>query len=123
MFMAHDVKALMLPSTVKMPTGSVPDRSLMISYQTLRARLPKPDRHAHAGHSQHCSGDPTKAEIRKFLAKKDSEAYPIVALLAGKRISGLPRGCVRRALAHQLHKLRHEVGKKKREDGGQDGKR
>jgi hypothetical protein len=28
-------------------------------------------------HSQHCSGDPTKAEIRKFLAKKDSEAYPI----------------------------------------------
>ena len=29
-------------------------------------------------------------------------------------------GCVRRALAYQLHKLRHEVGKKKREDGGQD---
>jgi hypothetical protein len=37
---------------------------------------------------------------------------------------GLPTGCVRRALAYQLHKLRHEVGKKKREDGGQDdGKR
>jgi len=36
----------------------------------------------------------------------------------------LPMGCVRRALAYQLHKLRHEVGKKKREDGGQDdGKR
>ena len=36
----------------------------------------------------------------------------------------LPTGCVRRALAYQLHKLRHEVGKKKREDGGQDdGKR
>ena len=42
----------------------------------------------------------------------------------GKRIRGLPTGCVRRALAYQLHKLRHEVGKKKREDGGQDdGKR
>jgi hypothetical protein len=33
---------------------------------------------------------------------------------------GLPTGCVRRGLAYQLHKLRHEVGKKKREDGGQD---
>ena len=42
----------------------------------------------------------------------------------GKRISGLPTGCVRRTLAYQLHKLRHEVGKKKREDRGQDdGKR
>ena len=38
----------------------------------------------------------------------------------GKRISGLPTGCVRRALAYQLHKLRREVGKKKREDDGQD---
>ena len=71
MFMAHDVKT----HASLQPTGSVPDRSLMISYSHFVQGSPSPT--AHAGYNQHCSGDPTKAEIRKFLAKKDSEAYPI----------------------------------------------
>jgi len=39
---------------------------------------------ARAAHSQHCFGDLTKAEIRRFFAKKGSGAYPLAVARADR---------------------------------------
>src|SRR5262245_12881102 len=75
MFVPHDVKAhAPLPSIAH---GKRACRSLTISYSPFHARFPNPTGTARAGNSQRLFGDPTKAEMRRFFAKKGSRAYPI----------------------------------------------
>src|SRR5262245_3458098 len=76
MFMTHDVKAHAPLPALKRPREAclpvVNDFLLAISCTVPQPR-PAP---ARAAHSQHCFRDPTKAEIRRFFAKKGSGAYP-----------------------------------------------
>lgn len=90
MFLANDVKA---HATLQRQNadGKRACRSLMISYPHFVRGSPTSTGTAHARHSQHCSGDSTKAEIRKFFAKKDSGAYPIASYYFGAA-SFMPAG-------------------------------
>src|SRR5262245_25892049 len=76
MFMTRDVKAHAPRPALKRPREAclpvVNDFLLAIS-----CTVPQPRQApARAAHSQHCFRDPTKAEIRRFFAKKGSGAYP-----------------------------------------------
>ena len=85
MFMAHDVKAH-APLQHQYADAKRARRSLMISYQPFRARSPARPAPL-VEDNQYRFRDPTKAEMRRFFAKKGSEAYPIaVARLKRQRV-------------------------------------
>ena len=63
----------MLPSSVKMPTGSVPDRSLMISYFHFVQDSPAATGAAHAQHSQHCCGARRRRKYENFSQRRTAE--------------------------------------------------
>ena len=93
MFVAHDVKTH-APLPASNAHGKRAWRSLTISYSPFDARFPNPTGAARAGNSQHLFRDPTKAEMRRFFAKKGSRAYPIAR--AATDVPAAPIGPSRR---------------------------
>jgi hypothetical protein len=80
--MAHDVKAhAPLPASIRGREACLADVNDFLP--AISCTVPRPRPASLVQNNQHRFRDPTKAEIRRFFAKKGSEAYPIAVTPRG----------------------------------------